>query len=224
MARCNRCAPGGMVFHVLNRGVGRMKLFQNDSDYLAFERVIAETLKVQPIRICCYCLMPNHWHLLLWPERDNDLAAFMQRLTITHVARWQRQRRRVGFGHIYQGRFKSFPVSKDKYFHDVAHYIERNAQRAKLVKRAADWRWSSLWRKEHESVDDDWQLSSWPVRRPSDWRKLVSAPQDVSKLKALRECIRRGRPYGPEDWVAMTAAELGLEPSLRPRGRPRKSV
>lgn len=224
MARCNRCAPGGMVFHVLNRGVGRMKLFQNNSDYLAFERVIAETLKVLPIRICCYCLMPNHWHLLLWPERDNDLAAFMQRLTITHVARWQRQRRRVGFGHIYQGRFKSFPVAKDKYFHVVARYIERNAQRAKLVKRAADWRWSSLWRKEHESEDDEWQLSNWPVRRPSDWKKLVGAPQNDTELKALRESIRRGRPYGSEDWVAMTAAELGLEPSLRPRGRPRKSV
>lgn len=224
MARCNRCAPGGMVFHVLNRGVGRMKLFQNDSDYLAFERVIAETLKVQPIRICGYCLMPNHWHLLLWPERDNDLAAFMQRLTITHVARWQRQRRRVGFGHIYQGRFKSFPVSKDKYFHDVARYIERNAQRARLVKRAPDWRWSSLWRKEHETVDDDWRLSGWPVPRPRTWNKLVSAPQDVSELKALRECIRRGRPYGPADWVASTAAELGLEPSLRPRGRPRRSA
>jgi putative transposase len=145
----------------------------------------------------------------------------MQRLTITHVARWQRQRRRVGFGHIYQGRFKSFPVSKDKYFYDVARYIERNAFRTTLVKRALDWRWSSLWRKENETKDDDWRLSSWPVRRPSDWRKIVSAAQDVAELKALRESIRRGRPYGPEDWVAATAAELGLEPSLRPRGRPR---
>lgn len=221
MARCNRRAPGGMVFHVLNRGVGRMNLFQNDADYEAFEQVIAETLQAQPIRICCYCLMPTHWHLLLWPERDDDLAAFMQRLTITHVARWQRHRRRVGYGHIYQGRFKSFPVSKDKYFYDVARYIERNALRTRLVKRAADWQWSSLWRRDNETEDDEWRLSGWPVPRPRTWNKLVSAPQDVSELKALRECIRRGRPYGPANWVASTAVELGLQPSLRPRGRPR---
>lgn len=224
MARCNRRAPGDMVFHVLNRGVGRMKLFQNEADYAAFEKVIAETLQVRPMRICCYCLMPTHWHLLVWPERDDDLAAFMQRLTITHVARWQRQRRRVGYGHIYQGRFKSFPVSKDKYFYNVARYIERNALRARLVKHTVDWRWSSLWRHEHETKEDAWRLSNWPVRRPSNWRKLVSAPQGVDELKALRESIRRGRPYGPEDWVAATAAELGLEASLRPRGRPKRPV
>lgn len=200
-----------------------MKLFHNDGDFEAFESVIAETLKVQPIRICCYCLMPTHWHLLLWPEQDNDLAAFMQRLTITHVARWQRQRGQVGYGHIYQGRFKSFPVSKDKYFYHVARYIERNALRAKLVKSAVNWQWSSLWRRDHESEGDAWHVSPWPVQRPGNWKKFISSAQDALELKALRESIRRGRPYGPPDWVAATAAELGLEPSLRPRGRPRKS-
>jgi putative transposase len=64
-----------MMFYALNRGVGRMNLFQSDADFAAFEQVIAETLKLQPIRICCYCLMPNHWHVLLSPARDKDLAA-----------------------------------------------------------------------------------------------------------------------------------------------------
>ena len=58
----NRVAPGGMVFHVLNRGVGRMRLFHSDGDYVAFENILEETLAVQPMRVCAYCLMPNHWH------------------------------------------------------------------------------------------------------------------------------------------------------------------
>jgi putative transposase len=90
--------------------------------------------------------MPNHWHLLLWPERDGELAAFMQRLTITHVRRWQEHRGYAGLGHVYQGRYKSFPVESDEHFWVVARYIERNALRASLVLRAEEWRWSSLWR------------------------------------------------------------------------------
>ena len=112
MPRSARVAPGGMVFHVINRGVGKNQLFFNDDDYLAFERVIAESLVKSPMRILSYCLMPNHWHFVLWPENDGDLAGFMQRLTLTHVTRWQKNYNRVGFGHVYQGRFKSFPVEK----------------------------------------------------------------------------------------------------------------
>ena len=97
-----------MVFHVLNRGVARMRLFEKEGDYQAFERVLQDTLKLAPMRICAYCLMSKHWHFLLWPEHDRDLAAFMQRLTITHVRRWQENRRYVGLGHVYQGRYKTY--------------------------------------------------------------------------------------------------------------------
>ena len=135
MPRTARIAPGGMVFHVLNRGVGRMRLFYKDGDYDAFEKYIEKTLETRPMRICGYCLMPNHWHLLLWPENDGDLGAFMQKLTITHVRNWQEHRKKVGMGHVYQGRYKSFPVETDEYFYQVARYVERNALRGKLVAR-----------------------------------------------------------------------------------------
>ena len=135
MPRTARVAPGGMVFHVLNRGVARMQLFEKEGDFQAFERVLQDTLKLAPMRICAYCLMSNHWHFLLWPEHDRDLAAFMQRLTITHVRRWQESRRYVGLGHVYQGRYKSFPVEEDDHFLAVARYVERNPLRANLVLR-----------------------------------------------------------------------------------------
>ena len=135
MPRTARVAPGGMVFHVLNRGVARMQLFEKPADYQAFEGVLRECHDESPMRICAYSLMPNHWHLLLWPKRDGDLATFMQRLTITHVRRWQQHRGFVGLGHVYQGRYKSFLVESDEHLWVMARYVERNALRAELVLR-----------------------------------------------------------------------------------------
>ena len=129
-----------MVFHVINRVVGRMTLFNKDKDYEAFERILEETLECRPMRICCFCLMPTHWHLVLWPENDGDLAAFMQRLMITHVRCWQAHRHCVGAGHVDQGRYKSFPVKTEDYLYHVLRYVERNPLRTNLVLQAEDWR------------------------------------------------------------------------------------
>jgi putative transposase len=211
-----------MVFHVINRGVGRMQLFDDEADYAAFERVIEESLSVQPMRICAYCIMPNHWHFVLWPERDGELAAFMQQLTITHVTRWQKHRGQVGTGHVYQGRYKSFPVETDEYFYQVVRYVERNALRANLVREADQWRWSSVWRRVHGTVEQRPLLGSWPLPMPDDWLAFVNKPQTEAELKALRRSVIRGCPYGHERWVRRTAAALGLEHTIRRRGRSRK--
>ncbi len=82
---------------------------------------------------------------MLWPREDGDLGRFMQRLGVTHARRWHEHRRRVGYGHVYQGRYKSFPVERDEHFLTVCRYVERSALRARLVRRAENWRWSSLW-------------------------------------------------------------------------------
>jgi putative transposase len=211
-----------MVFHVLNRGVGRMELFSKEKDYAAFEGLLEQTCEARPMRICAYCLLPNHWHFVLWPQHDGDLAAFMQQLTTKHVRRWQLHCRRVGYGHVYQGRYKSFPVEEDEYFYQVARYVERNALRAGLVERAEAWRWSSLWRRLSGTVDQRQLLSDWPLACPKGWCKLVNQPQTEAELEAIRRCVARGQPYGGEDWVRRTAEQLGLESTLRAPHRPRK--
>jgi len=223
MPRTARYAPGGMVFHVLNRGVGRMRLLTKDADFEAFERNIEKTLETCPMRILAYCLMPNHWHFLLWPERDGELAAFMQKLTITHVRNWQEHRRRVGYGHLYQGRYKSFPVETDDHSYHVARYVERNAVRANLTPRAEDWRWGSLWRRTRGTPEDRRWLSRWPVPYPRDWADRVNQPQTEAELAALRRAVTHGSPYGADAWVNRTAQQLGLESTLRRRGRPFKT-
>ena len=199
-----------------------MRLFLKDGDFEAFERIIEQTLETRPMRILSYCLLSNHWHLVLWPERDGDLAAFMQKLAITHARNWQVYRRRVGYGHLYQGRYKSFPIEDDEHFYQVVRYVERNALRAKLVRRAENWRFSSLWRRVHGTAESRRMLSAWPLPCPRSWVPYVNQPQTEAELEAIRRSVRRGQPYGGEEWVRATAKRLGLESSLRPRGRPRK--
>ena len=221
MPRAARNTPGGYVYHVLNRAVGRMKIFRSDADYAAFERVLEETQEIQQMRICAWCLMPNHWHFVLWPVGDKDLSGFMQRLTNTHVRRWKVHKKQVGYGPLYQGRFKSFPVQTDDYFLQVVRYVERNALRANLVQRAEDWRWSSLWRRVHGNAAQKALLCDWPVARPRLWRRLVNQPETEAELVALRRAANRGQPFGSERWTRATAAKLNLESTLRARGRPK---
>jgi putative transposase len=211
------------VYHALNRAVARLPLFEKDRDYEAFVRVLDEARSRHPIRVLGYCLMPNHWHLVLWPRGDNDLTDFVRWLTHTHTMRWHTHYHTLGTGHLYQGRFKAFPIQDDDHFYTVLRYVERNALRAGLVGRAEAWRWSSL---AHRLCGRDPRdrLSEWPVRMPADWVEYVNRPQTEAELEAVRRSVARGCPFGSEDWRRKTAASLGLTATLRPRGRPRKAA
>jgi putative transposase len=212
-----------MPFHVLNRGVNKQTLFHNEFDYAAFEGILSETLEKTPIRILAYCLMPNHWHFVLWPEESGQLAAFMQRLTITHATRWQKHYDRVGLGHVYQGRFKSFPIETEEYLYRVLRYVERNPLRSGLVERAEEWPWGSLWIRDNQAVDYLPLLSDWPISFHGDWVAYVNQIETESELGALRNSCNRGAPYGSPNWITQTTAALGLESTIRKPGRPRRS-
>ncbi len=223
MPRALRIAPGGYVYHMLNRANARARIFSKDKDFLAFERVLGEALEHVPgMRLLSYCVMPNHWHLLVWPRADGELSDFGHYLTLTHTTRWHAHYHNVGTGHLYQGRFKSFPIAEDDHFFIVCRYVERNALRAGLVRRAEDWRWGSLWRRGQTDLELALPLSAWPVAQPHNWIEIVNAAQTQGELESLRRCVQRGRPFGAEAWAKRTAKTFGLESTLRPRGRPRK--
>ena len=222
MTRSARIAPGGMVFHALNRRVDRRTLFRERSDYRAFETVLREARSIVPVRICAYALMPNHWHLVLWPVRDGELSTFMHRVTVTHVARWKAHYGSLGEGHLYQDRFKSFPVESNDHYLTLVRYVERNALRAGLVERAEDWPFTSLWRRDARIAAGDPLLSPGPIERPSGWIEHVNEPERAEQLESIAISINRGTPYGTESWRRATARELGIESSLRARGRPKK--
>ena len=225
MPRVARIAPGGVIFHVLNRANGRRGIFEKREDYQAFDRVIARTTAEVPMRILAYCIMPNHWHFVLWPQADGDLAAFVHRLTTTHVRRWHLHRHSVGTGHLYQGTFKSFPIQTDDHLFTVCRYVERNALRAGLVQRAEDWEWSSLpTRLGGQQHLDKPPLSDLPIEVPSNWGEVVNQPMTATELEAVRVSVGRGRPFGASAWQIRVARELGLQATFRGRGRPRRGA
>jgi putative transposase len=219
MPRRKRLYTGGLVCHVLNRAAGRKTIFHRDADYAAFEQLLTSAGAISRVRLLTFCLMPNHWHLVLWPQNDGDLSTYMHWLTMTHTMRWHRVHQSLGTGPLYQGRFKSFPVSNDHHFLTVCRYVERNALRAGLVERAEQWRWSGLWHREHRGSLDE--ATPWPVPAPSDWVSLVNQPQTQAELDSLRRSLRRGTPYGGEAWAQATADRLGMSLRNKPRGRPR---
>jgi REP-associated tyrosine transposase len=222
MSRGPRHAPGGHVYHVLNRAVARLPLFEKPADYDAFVRVLAECLDQCPMRVLAFSLMPNHWHFVLWPELDGQLTDFCRWLAHTHSMRWHAHYHTSGTGHIYQGRFKAFVVEGDEHLYAVCRYVERNPLRANLVPRAEHWRWSSLWRRVHGDEQPRSLLSAWPVPFPPDWVEKVNEPQTAGELEALRRSVQRGCPFGTGMWQQQMAARLGLEHTLRPVGRPKK--
>ena len=207
--------------HVLNRGNGRMKLFHKPQDYQSFVDLLGEALDHVPgMRLLAWCLMPNHWHMALWPREDEDLSAFMRWLCNTHVRRWHQHWHSVGRGHIYQGRFKSFLVQDDMHYLVLMRYIESNPCRAKLVEQAQAWPWSSL---AIQSTSEGRPLvSQGPLDRPRRWLALVNEPLGEEILEPIRASVKRGRPYGDDEWVQRMADRFGLAFTLRQRGRPRK--
>ena len=143
MGRSPRSATGNMVYHVINRANQRARIFNKEKDYEAFENVLLEAKENYPMRILSYCIMPNHWHFVLYPQNGKDLSRFMQWITLTHTQRWHAHHNSIGYGHLYQGRFKSFPVQKDEHFLQVMRYVERNALRANLASIAQNFHFSN---------------------------------------------------------------------------------
>ena len=146
----------------------------------------------------------------------------MQKLTITHVRNWQVHRRKVGEGHVYQGRYKSFPIETDDHFYQVMRYVRANPVRAKLASSPDRWQWGSLWRRVHGGREARAWLSKWPLPQPRGWLDIVASRQPKSQVEQIRQSVRRGQPYGSAKWMQTTAAALNLESTLRPRGRPAK--
>ena len=221
MPRPKRADEANGIYHALNRGNARAAIFKKDADFNAFERILAEGLERYPCVILSYQLMPNHWHLVLKPTEDGGMSDFLRWVTLTHTQRYHAHYGSSGQGHVYQGRFKSFPVQDDDHFFVVTRYVERNALRANLVDRAEDWRWGSLFRWLSQPESDPKLLTAWPIARLPNWAKRVNEPISEKEIDAVRWSVKRGSPFGNETWVESTARRLDLESTLRPRGRPR---
>ncbi len=222
MPRIARIDVGGYVYHVLNRANSRVQIFDDENDYKQFEIILKEAVEKYDMRILSYSIMPNHWHLVLYTKNDGDMGLFMGWLTNTHTRRWHTKKNTVGEGHLYQGRYKSFICQEDEHLLALIRYVERNALKANLVKKAQDWKWSSVWRREYGTVDQKKFLSLWPVSASDNYLSWLNKPQSEKEEKALERSIMKDVPYGGDSWVEKIIKKYGLEQTLRGVGRPKK--
>ena len=206
MPRRKRVNRGGLVYHVLNRAAARRRIFETPSDYSTFELCLEQARQRINMRILTYCILPNHWHLVLWPRDDGHLSEFMKWLGTTHSRRWQVAHQSAGGGRVYQGRFKSFPIQVEEHLLDVCRYVERNALRAGLVEVAQEWRWSGLWQRSNggQSV----RLARWPVSRGSNWLQRVNCAQTDAELAVVRKSVQSESSLG---WVDLQQPVEELE-------------
>jgi putative transposase len=221
MARAPRVDLAGHLYHALNRANRQATIFQKESDYVAFEGILTDAVERSDVELMAYCLMPNHWHLVLRPTVDGGMSRFCQWLTLTHTQRYNAHYGTTGLGHLYQGRYKSFPVQDDEHFLTVCRYVERNAYSAELCDAPQRWRWGSLYRWKHGTLAEKKLLARWPIPRRPNWCDWVQTALSENELKRLRWSVKRGAPFGDESWIESTARRYNLEMTLRPRGRPR---
>ena len=223
MPRLARVDVGGVIYHVINRANGRLQIFSKPEDYILFEKLLTEAKALTDMRIFGYVLMPNHWHLVLNPRNDSDLGLFMHRLTNAHTRQVHTRTKTVGSGHLYQGRYKSFIVEKDRYFLALINYVERNPVRAKLVRQCENWQWGSAWRRINGNREQKKLLDRSPVPLPHGYKTWINTPDKEDDLRTIRHSLNKGVPYGRERWVDAMVTKYHLESTLRSAGRPRKA-
>jgi len=202
MPRLARSWTRGFAYHVLNRGNERRRLFVESADYCAFLSLLSEAPRSPDVKLLAYCVLPNHWHLVLIPQDLPALSAYIQWITGTHALRWRRDHGVDSPGHVYQGRFKSVPILTDQHLLTALRYVEANPVRAGLTVRARDWQWSSI---SASPCVEAPALAAWPLPRPTNWERHVDAVQSPEQLHAIRTAIRRGTPIAAVDGSPLQA-------------------
>ena len=212
MPRISRGDLVGHTFHTLNRGNGGALIFHTETDYSTFLEFLVKAKKKFSVQLFGFCLLPDHFHLVIEPESAKVLSRFMQWLLTSHVRSHNKHYNTRG--HVWEGRFKSFPIQKDSHFLTILRYVLRNPIRAGLASYASEWQWSS----------SQWPnlIDPWPVGILVNLNKWADEPLSAHELERIRTCVNRQAPYGSPTWQAQTAAIGGLQSTLRPRGRPRK--
>ncbi len=176
-----------------------MTLFDSPGAYRAFVNLIAEAQVAKPIRLLAFCVMPNHMHLVVWPETDDAVEQFVGWLTLTHAKRFNWWHGTSG--PVYPKRYQAISVQTGPALYRVIRYVERNPCAAHLTHAAAAWPWSSA------SPSSTIRLSEWPVPRPPDWRTYVETAIESTELEEIRRHLKtqpvrrlRGRKRDDFDW------------------------
>ena len=200
-------------------------LFRQPEEYAVFLQLVSQATAKFKVDLWGYCLMGNHWHLVVEVEAMSELSRWMHWICNRHVRLVHRENRSLGGGHIYQGRYKSFPVQDESYLYNVLRYVEANPLRARLVSRAEDWPWSSLSKATmRDGLVEVLRPKLAPWNREEHWLEAVNQPLSLASLDSMRQSVARGTPQGQPQWITDLTTTHGLESTVRSRGRPRKPI
>ncbi|HNS32158.1 MAG TPA: transposase [bacterium] len=217
MPRIERGLFDGFIYHILNRGNGKQTVFHEKYDYQYFVNLLYEAKKNYRVKIFAYCLMPNHYHLVVCPEKGDDLSKMLQWVMTSHVRYFHKLRGTSG--HVWQGRYKSFIIKNDAHLLTVLRYVENNPVRARIVNSGKEWLWSSL----HQRLENKSNLlDKSPIEIPDNWENFINGIIPEAEITKLRNCIQRQSPFGDSLWQTEICNRFGLVSTLNPRGRPRK--
>ena len=188
MPRSTRFSPPDSVHHVFNRGNERRIIFENAHEYAEFLRLVVWAKSKVRLRIIAYCIMPNHWHFVVWPEEADSIQRFFHRLCTTHAIKRRRETNTVGYGHVYQGRYHAFRILSQRYLFNAMRYVEGNAYRSGLAPAPEAWPWSSA---SERTASERLLLDDCPLELPTNWNQLSKENLPLEFIEDFHKRLRR---------------------------------
>ncbi len=218
MPRIARGLANNQIYHIINRGNRREAVFHDKYDYERFLKLLLDSKEKYSINIYAYCLMPNHFHLVIYTHYSDNLSKALHWISSSYV-RYYNKKYKIS-GHLWQGRYKSFIVEQDSYLITLLKYVEANPKRAKIVKECEKYQYSSAYKRVNNIQDQ--LLGELPIDIPTDWSRYINDKEDKTDLDFIRNSIERQSPLGDELWQYNIVKKYGLESTLNPIGRPRR--
>ena len=213
--RGNRIDVGGEVYHCMNRAVGKRQIFFYDRDYRLFEKTLEEAVELTHMRILAYCVMPNHFHFVLYPVNDGDLSLFMKYFTGTYTQRMRTMTHTVGEGAVFQSRYKSFIVQSNEYLFTVLRYVERNPYTADIVDNVLKWKYSSLYRRYNGTDKQKKILTPWMIDEPDNYLQIVMQDLTPDESTQIEISEAHAIPYGDDAYIIEVAEKFNLKSILK---------
>ena len=173
------------------------QLFKEEEDYALCEKTLSDSILKYPIRLYSYCIMPNHWHLLIDGDDQISLSRCIQHFSSCHARNYRHRHGSTGKGAVYQNRFRAHPVQRNEAFARVAHYIEYNPVKAGLKVKAQEWRWCSA----YPFIGSYLPVTPWPIQKPYDWNSILTQDTQGEWVDRINISLRLQQPLGDLAWV-----------------------
>jgi putative transposase len=221
MPRTRRTIVEGQPHHITQRGNYRQKIFETDKDRKQYLEWIEKYSQKYKVKILAYCLMSNHVHFVVIPVESDSLSKLFNTAHMRYSHYYNKKKKAKG--HLWQGRFYSC-ILGDEHLKTTARYVERNPVRAKIVKKAEQWAWSSAKANMDEGVGE---ISITGMRgyfdiSGKDWKDYIKEKDAVGFIDEIRKATNMSRAMGTEAFIGKLEKKLGVSLRLISQGRPFK--